>query len=106
MISEISMGDRSYDLEVYTSVEDHTGWGQSMRNAFPFHHLKQKKAKTMVLGFLNSRFVLHRVLKLPSLRVATRRAEFFPEKGLSCPILIFNVKTNWSGGDCSEFHLN
>lgn len=73
---------------------------------FPLPPDQTKKAKTMVLTLLNSRFVLHRVLKIPSLRVATPRAEFFPEKGHSCPILIFNMKINLSGGDCSEFHLN
>jgi len=44
---------------------------------------QKEKAKTTVMSFLNTRLVLHGVLKLPSLEVATPRAEHFPEKGSS-----------------------
>lgn len=56
----------------------HLGWGPCRlgtkhEKRLPLPSCQIKKAKTMVLSFLNSRFWLYRVQKIPSLRVTTPR---------------------------------
>lgn len=48
---------RSFLLESKENLGLHTGCGEGMRNTLPLQASQKEKAKTMIVSFLNTRFV-------------------------------------------------